>query len=163
MNKWVPDKQRLGFRENSMLYTFKCDRHTELEVIYFYNCIEFIILYSLWNILIWIPLHNENQRPWTFLSKAYFVFTRITISYYIYMHQHIEAGAKWHFSDILKCIFVNENVLYSSKISLTFAPKCPINNFPALMQIMAWHWPGDKPLSEPMLTELCVTRPQWVS
>ena len=97
MNKWVTYKQKLGFRENSMLYTFKCDRHTELEVIYFYNCVEFIILYSLWNILIWIPLHNENQRPWTFLSKAYFVFTRITISYYIYMHQHIEAGAKWHF------------------------------------------------------------------
>ena len=30
---------------------------------------------------------------------------------------------------------------------------------------MAWHWPGDKPLSEPMmgrlLTHMCVTRPQW--
>ena len=31
---------------------------------------------------------------------------------------------------------------------------------------MAWHQPGDKPLSEPMLvfvlTHICVTRPQWV-
>ena len=31
---------------------------------------------------------------------------------------------------------------------------------------MAWHRPGDKPLSEPMmvclLTHICVTRPQWV-
>ena len=32
---------------------------------------------------------------------------------------------------------------------------------------MAWRWPGDKPLSEPMmvnlLTHICVTRPQWVN
>ena len=36
----------------------------------------------------------------------------------------------------------------------------------ALVQIMAWHRPGDKPLSEPMLvsllTHMWVTRPQWV-
>ena len=40
------------------------------------------------------------------------------------------------------------------------------NNIPALVQIMAWRRPGDKPLSEPMmvnlLTHICVTRPQWV-
>ena len=32
---------------------------------------------------------------------------------------------------------------------------------------MAWHWPGDKPLSEPMMVRLpmhiCVTRPRWVN
>ena len=41
------------------------------------------------------------------------------------------------------------------------------NNIPALVQIMAWRWPGDKPLYEPMLislvTHISVTRPQWVS
>ena len=40
------------------------------------------------------------------------------------------------------------------------------NNIPALVQIMAWRRPGDKPLSERMivslLTHICVTRPQWV-
>ena len=45
-------------------------------------------------------------------------------------------------------------------------PKSPINNIPALVQIMAWRRPGDKPLSEPMmahlLTHICVTRPQCV-
>ena len=49
----------------------------------------------------------------------------------------------------------------------SFVPKGPINNIPALVQIMAWHWPGDKPFSEPMmvrlLTHICVTRPQWVN
>ena len=40
------------------------------------------------------------------------------------------------------------------KISLKFVPKGPINNIPALVQIMAWRRPGDKPLSEPMLVSL---------
>ena len=34
-------------------------------------------------------------------------------------------------------------------ISLKFAPKGPIDNIPALVQILACRWPGDKPLSEP--------------
>ena len=51
-------------------------------------------------------------------------------------------------------------------ISLMFVPKGQINNIPALVEIMAWRRPGDKPLSQPMmfklLTHICVTRPQWV-
>ena len=66
--------------------------------------------------------------------------------------------------DIFKRIFLNENVRISIKISLKFVPKGPINNNPALVQIMAWRRSGDKPLSEPMmvnlLTHICVTRPQ---
>ena len=69
--------------------------------------------------------------------------------------------------DIFKCIFLNENVWISTKISLMFVPKGPINNIPALIQIMAWRRPGDKPLSETMMvslpTHICVTRPQWVT
>ena len=68
--------------------------------------------------------------------------------------------------DILKCIYVNENLWIPIKISLKFVPKGPIDNIPALVQIMAWCRPGDKPLSEAMmvnlLTNICVTRPQWV-
>ena len=56
-----------------------------------------------------------------------------------------------HFPDeIVKCIFLNENVWISIKISLEFVPKGPIN-IPALVQIMAWRRTGDKPLSEPMM------------
>ena len=72
-----------------------------------------------------------------------------------------------HFADdIFKCIFLHENVWIPIKISLKFVPKGPVNNIPALVQIMAWCRPGDKPLSEPMMvsltTHICVTRPQWV-
>ena len=48
-----------------------------------------------------------------------------------------------------------------------FVAKVRINNIPALVQIMAWRRPGDRPLSElsePMMvssmTHICVTRPQ---
>ena len=66
-----------------------------------------------------------------------------------------------HFAeDTLKRIFMNENVIISIKISLKFVPKGPIKNFPAMIQIMAWRCPGDKPLSEPMMvslpTHICV-------
>ena len=68
--------------------------------------------------------------------------------------------------DIFKCIFLSENVNIYFTISMTFVHKGPINNIPALVQIMAWRRPGDKPNSEPMrvnlLTHICVTRPQWV-
>ena len=42
----------------------------------------------------------------------------------------------------------------------------PFNNIPALLQIMSWWWPGDKPLSESMmvslLTHICIIQPQWI-
>ena len=73
-----------------------------------------------------------------------------------------------HFpDDIFKCIFLNENLWIFIEISLIFVPKGLINNITALVQIMAWRQPGDKPLSEPMMvrlpTHICVTRPQWVN
>ena len=56
---------------------------------------------------------------------------------------------------------LNEKVWISVKISLKFIPKGP-----ALLQIMAWCQPGNKPLSESMMvslpTHICPTRPQWV-
>ena len=70
-------------------------------------------------------------------------------------------------NDIFKCIFLNENVSILIRISLQFVPRVPINDIPALVQIMAWCRPGNKPLSETMmvslLTHICITRPQWVN
>ena len=77
-----------------------------------------------------------------------------------------------HFADdTFNRIFMNENVKISINVSLKFVPKGLNNNIPALVQIMAWRRPGDKPLSEPMIVRLpthicvayiCVARPQWV-
>ena len=72
-----------------------------------------------------------------------------------------------YFADsIFKCNFLFENVWIPIKFLLAFVPKGPINNIPALVQIMAWRGSGDKPLSEPMMvrlpTHICVTWPQWI-
>ena len=70
-----------------------------------------------------------------------------------------------HFpEDICKCIFMNENVWILIEIPLGFVRKGPIDNIPALVQIMAWCWSGSKPLSQPMMFSLlmyiCITQPQ---
>ena len=73
-----------------------------------------------------------------------------------------------HFPDnSFRCIFLNENVWISIKISLKFVPKGPIANNPALVQIIAWRRTGDKPLSEPILinplVHICSTKGRWVN
>ena len=95
------------------------------------------------------------QQPWLGLLSLYSVFNTLKPR----QNGH-------HFADdTFNRIFLNENVRISIKISLKFVPMGPINNIPALVQIMAWRRPGDKPLSEPvmvnLLTHICVTRPQW--
>ena len=54
----------------------------------------------------------------------------------------------------------------SNDISSKFIPNGTINNILSSVQVMAWHQPGNKPLSETMmvrsLTHLCITQPQWV-
>ena len=105
---------------------------------------------SQWAYSCCIPMHNWKQ---------------ICIVYFINILRPRQNGRHLP-DDIFKCIFFNENVWISLKISLKFVPKVPINNIPALVLIMAWRRPGDKPLSEPMMvslpTHVCVTRPQWV-
>ena len=54
--------------------------------------------------------------------------------------------------DIFKSIF-NESVWISITISLKFVPKGPIDYKSALVQVMAWHRTGEKPLPESMLTQ----------
>ena len=57
------------------------------------------------------------------------------------------------------------NVRIPIKKSLKFVLKGPINNIPALVQIMAWRRPDDMPLPEPMMVRLLshiyVTSPAW--
>ena len=57
---------------------------------------------------------------------------------------HFQVGA-------FKCIFLNEHVWISIKISLKFVPKDPFNNILALVQKMAWRRPSDKPLFEAVM------------
>ena len=71
----------------------------------------------------------------------------------VYTLRPIQNGR--HFpDDIFKLIFLYENGCVFILISFKFVPTCPIDYNPALVQIMAWRRPGDKPLSEPMIVRL---------
>ena len=65
--------------------------------------------------------------------------------------------------DVFTYIFFNECCCILIEFSLKYVRKGPIDNNPALVQIMAWR----RSLSEPMVISLpayiCVTRPQWVN
>ena len=65
---------------------------------------------------------------------------------------------------ILQMTFSNAFSIILIQISLTFVPNGSIKNKPALVQVMAWHQTGNKPLSEPwcLLTHTWLTHPQWV-
>ena len=54
----------------------------------------------------------------------------------------------WHVANnISTCVFF-------VRISLNFVPKDPVDNKSVLVQVMVWHWSGNKPLPEPVMTLL---------
>ena len=55
--------------------------------------------------------------------------------------------------DIFKCVFLNEINRIPIQISTKRVPKSPIDNKPALVQVMAWRRTGDRPFPEPMLIQ----------
>ena len=72
-------------------------------------------------------------------------------------HLPLEKMATILADDIFKCIFLNENDKIQIQISLKLVPRSPIDNKPALVQVMAWRWTGDEPLPEPMMTQFTDT------
>ena len=54
--------------------------------------------------------------------------------------------------NIFNYILLNENGRIPIQISLKYVPRSPIDNKPGLVQVMAWRWPGAKPLFGPMMS-----------
>ena len=118
---------------------------------------------ALVQVMAWHQIGNKLETMLAQCTDAYIFSTR---GNWVNSSRPRQNGR--HFADdTFKCIFLNGNVWIPIKISLKFVPKGRINNISALVQIMAWRRPGDKPLSEPMMvsltTHICVTRPQWVN
>ena len=103
-----------------------------------------------------IPLPYKNSMHLKIPSAKWWPFHLVC--------QHSDSWTKWvpfysacwyieHFvDDVFKFSFLHG--IQNVKISLRFVPKFPINNNPALVQIMAWCIPGTKPLSEPMMAHI---------
>ena len=56
--------------------------------------------------------------------------------------------------NVSKCILFKEQVWLAIRISSKFVPKGPIDHKSALVQVMAKHRTGNKPLSELMLIKI---------
>ena len=112
---------------------------------------------SLWFIITWCIRCNRHGEHLQAIFTWYNVVMKcIRGQCRLFGNIHVSrlpAAAHWgrHFADILKCIFVNENVWISINISLKSVPKGPSNNISALVQIIAWHRSGDKTLFEAMM------------
>ena len=83
-------------------------------------------------------------------------YINLKLWYAITHAAHIEAETKWPpFSRRnFQMFFHGWKWMNFDKISLKFVPKSPINNIPALVQIMAWRRLGGKPLPEAMMVRL---------
>ena len=127
------------------------------------------------------PLHNNNWKENDFQIKT-FVYTTGIPLYRPNHNKSVFLGPPSytclntlrprqngrHFPDnILKYIFLNENLWMSIQISLKFVPKGQIINIPALVQVMALRWPGAGHYLiqwwSSLPTHICVSRPQCVN
>ena len=125
-------------------------------------------LFCLWLyvLTVWMAAVLGHKMWWCICNGVWIRFC-IHIFKQVFNTSRPRQNGRHFADDSFKWIFLNEKVWILTEVSLKFVPKGPINNIPALVQIMAWRRPGDKPLSEPMmvslLTHICITRPQWVN
>ena len=112
----------------------------------FFHCSHCWCCISLWHLQSIVTICHEYVCP---------------LSSYIETRQN-----SCHFADdIFKCIFFNENVSIVNEISLKFVPIGPIDNMPALIQIMAWNrrHPAIFCTNGGLLYWCIYTQPQWVN
>ena len=136
-----------------------CDKHV------FYTTCGKITLFQYWLIHDWAELQKTLMCSQAQMGLGTYCIQKQDIKWDSCISKTLRPRQNGrHFADdTFNRIFVNENVRISIKFSLKFVPKGPINNIPALVQIMACRHPGDKPLFEPVMVSLlmhiCVTRP----
>ena len=103
---------------------------------------------------------NKNSNIWNYKNTMLFDPSSEQLPIYMVKLSLCCVLSHWSWHKIVTILRI------SITISRKFAPGGQINNMPALVQIMAWCWSGDKPLSEPMLVSLlmqiCITWLQWV-
>ena len=92
--------------------------------------------YDLWSTFATVMLHTVSCSNWWLCFNS----------------SPPEQNGRYFVDNIFKYIPVNEKFYIFINISLKLVPKGQINSIPALVQIMAWHQIGNKPLPEPMVT-----------
>ena len=132
------------------------------------QCVQHIRVGAKW------PKFCRQYFQMHFLERLFLILNKISLEYVCSWQNNNYWLMVWlntlrlrqnccHFADDLSNVFSWMKIY---QFCLWFVTKARINNILALVQIMAWCRPGNKPLSELMmvslLTHICVTQPQWV-
>ena len=160
----------------------------KLKGLHFIDILKLIFLYASWCISIQISLKfvykdpNNNTlklvqiivnaeqvtshclKQWWPNLRMHSCVTRLCWVNTLRQRQNGCRFRRRHFSNTFYWMKMYE---FQLKFHWSLFLRVQLTIFPALVQIMAWHQPGDKPLSEPMLVSLpmhiCVNRPQWLN
>ena len=112
-------------------------------------------------VAVWNRVQHDDIITWKWFQNYWLLGRGIGLTHW----SRDKMAATWA-DNIFQCNCINEKILILIKMSLKIVPKVWINNIPALVQIMAWHRPGIKPVSKPVMVDLlmniCVTQTQWV-
>ena len=128
----------MGYAWLNVICTMKC---ISVTTVYFYYMLIEIIMITYLKKLSTLPTKRDNDLPLLNMLRPrkndYFPDNIFKCSSWMKMYQF---RLKFH----------------------KFVPKGPINNIPTLGEMMAWLWPGNKPLSETMmvwlLMKICITQ-----
>ena len=110
-------------------------------------------------------VHCTCKIPWYLIARIKALANIIVSSSAHWGRNKVAAVSKtifWYALSWMKmCAFL-------LRFLLKFVPKLRNYNIRAMVQIIAWRRPGNKPLSGPIMVTLptmhiCVTRPQWVN
>ena len=86
---------------------------------------------------------QEHQQAW---------YLNVILEYSIFSTLRSEQNVNHFADDIIKCIFLRENICVFILISLKFIPTGPVDDKSSLVQVIDWCATGNKPLTKSMLT-----------
>ena len=148
-------------RFNRDMYAYIELCHSIIVIQTVVGCVVAECINTKWSVHATIDGSNGNQIIichlwWYIVDDSSFIASdcwHLRSSFGFYLFREKLPFYRWHFQIHL----LNENIWILIEISLNFLHGGPINWIPALVQIMTWRRPGDKPLSKPMILSLLAT------
>ena len=114
--------------------------------------------------LMWIHCSGLGQKRIS--TSSSFVWVQFLGVIFVLTHWGRDKIGAISPTTVSRAFILNEHVRIPIEISLTFVPRCSINNIQSLVQKMSWPHSGDKALSGPavvsLVMQIWLTRPQWV-
>ena len=123
----------------------------KLAELYTYDIVQYMHMPLLYCVLMWVKYRSYwiSVVPSTIILKVVSleriqsVDCPLPMKWFLVNTLKPRQNGRRFADGTFKRIFLNENIRISIKISLKFVPKNPINNNPALVQIMAWRRSGE--------------------